>query len=67
MILFCNVVCVYVHKICEEKFAAVRVDFHDFCQKLKYRMIPRRGNIMGGGVPFAHRRVPMCVTVQVQM
>ena len=28
MILFCNLVCVYVHKICEEKFDSSKNRFH---------------------------------------
>ena len=38
MILFCNLVCVYVHKICEDKFGSCKTSFSWLGQKVNKKI-----------------------------
>ena len=64
MILFCNLVCVYVHKICDDKFGGCKKSFSWFGQKGNkniargHGMTPRSGKTFRHGSIFDSNEIP---------
>ena len=46
MVLFCNLVCVYAHEICDDKFGGCKKSFSWLEQKVTMLTTPARGHGM---------------------